>query len=98
MKIQPETKYYVNQDGSYIGAFCNAEVNVTDAVEVPTAPEHADQTWLGNTWSTYTASIILTLDEKVEALLLDMNQRRLNGQDIPAIADSVLGKFLAEKR
>lgn len=38
------TKYFVDQDGNYIGAFDGAQPP-QGSIEVPEAPEHASQVW-----------------------------------------------------
>lgn len=39
------TKYYVSQDGKYVGAYVGAAVTPPEVIEVPLAPESADQIW-----------------------------------------------------
>lgn len=45
-------KYYVDQSGNYIGGFTDGSPAIpAGAAEVPTAPEHASQTWDVSNWS-----------------------------------------------
>lgn len=44
------TKYFVDGNGAYIGGFDGAEPPA-GAVEVPTAPQDASQTWASGAWS-----------------------------------------------
>lgn len=50
-----ETKYYVTLNGTYIGGFSGSEPEGI-FIEVPYAPDHAAQVWLGEEWSTLTTS------------------------------------------
>lgn len=43
------TRYYVNEDGAYIGGFAGVEPPV-GAIEVPSAPEDYRQIWSGEEW------------------------------------------------
>lgn len=44
------TKFYVDQDGAYIGGFDGADPPA-GAIEVPTAPAHAANVWTDGTWA-----------------------------------------------
>lgn len=47
------TKYYVDEDGAYLGGYDGAEPP-EGAIEVPAAPAHAADIWLGEAWQTVT--------------------------------------------
>jgi hypothetical protein len=46
----PEPRYFVDHTGVYIGAFAGA-APPAGAIQVPTAPADARQTWSGGRWS-----------------------------------------------
>ena len=51
-----ETKYYVDINGNYIGGYCGAEALALvpkGAIEVPSAPNNALDTWNGTEWIVY---------------------------------------------
>lgn len=54
------TKYFVNDQGVYVGGFEGA-TPPAGSIEVPTAPEHASQTWdfILQAWSAPPAPVIV---------------------------------------
>lgn len=44
------TRYYVNDSGSYLGAFEGDAVKPAGGIEVAAPPEHGLQKWLGDKW------------------------------------------------
>lgn len=55
------TRFFVRPDGSYIGGFAGqtpeqlAALLPADAIEVPSAPDDARDTWDGVKWVNFTA-------------------------------------------
>lgn len=52
--IPPETKYYVDHHGNYLGGFSGSEPP-SGSIEVATAPNDARQKWNGTVWLPYQA-------------------------------------------
>lgn len=87
-------KYYVDNNGNYLGAFEGVTGKVPQgAIEVPSAPSDARSTWNGSVWSTP----VLTDSEKfvqegvtdhdmIEALWQELRE------DNPALADAIQAK------
>ncbi len=64
------TKYFVDDNGAYLGGFDGAEPP-KGSIEVPEAPDDARQTWNGKAWSAPPAARRLVLKSVVQARIID---------------------------
>lgn len=47
-----KTRYFIDQDGRYIGAFEGADSPIIGGTEVHIPPQHAEDRWSGSEWIT----------------------------------------------
>jgi hypothetical protein len=59
------SKFFIDQNSKYIGGFDGA-TPPANAIEIPSAPEHAENIWDGTSWVKSPAQIIQELEAAVD--------------------------------
>lgn len=82
-----ETKYFVDADGKYIGAFTGVEPP-DGAVEVPVAPSDARQMWNNEAWGDIVQDIDLTAYAAAKRFEIETGGITVAGQSIDTSRES----------
>ena len=59
------SKFFIDQNGKYIGGFDGATPPV-NAIEIPSAPEHAENIWDGTSWVKSPEQIIQEVEQAID--------------------------------
>lgn len=98
-----ETKYYVDMDGKYLGGFSDGNASIPQgAIEVPSAPADARQSYANGVWSAPPPPIIPTITTRQFLIAAAANGlitwEEAKSSEAPAAIQAVFGTLSAAQK